>query len=75
MTSILITVSAFGLMYLCCIRPMRRGHGATARSCCSATNSESRGSDEIARLSREVEALRKSMETARPASMSLSDQP
>ena len=62
MTSIVITLGALGIMYYCCIRPMRRGHDATARSCCSTTDSSAGGSDELAQLSREIDALRKSME-------------
>lgn len=73
MTSIVITVFALGLMYFCCIRPMRRGHSAR-RSCCSATDSDAGGrSDELARLSRDVEALRKPTDTAGPARTGLSD--
>ena len=56
MTSILITVGALGLMYVCCIRPMRRGCGAAARSCCSAANANAHGSSAVAQLSRDAAA-------------------
>ena len=57
---LLIAVASITLTYVFCLRPMRRD-ACAASWACSATNSRAETADEIAALSREIDALRQSM--------------
>ena len=58
---LLVAVASIALMYVCCLRPMRRHAGVDSSACCAPSSPDASTADEIAALSREIEALRQSM--------------
>lgn len=58
--TVAVVVASFGLMYVICIRPMRRGHGSSAAACCSPRHAEADRRAEIADLTRQITELESS---------------
>lgn len=58
---LLVAAAVFGLTYLFCLRPMRHHAGDASSGCCAPSRGNDNTDGEIAALSREIEALRRSM--------------
>lgn len=59
--TLLVAAAAIGLAYVFCLRPMRRHAGVASSGCCAPGRLDSGTTNEIAALSQEIEALRRSM--------------
>lgn len=69
---VVVAVAALGLMYLMCIRPMRRGHcGMMPQQ--HASDIDTQREDEIVRLRAEIAELRQSQEASHAAGEASSD--
>lgn len=58
---LLIAIATIALTYLCCLRPMRHHDSGASSTCCASNSPDASTANEIAALSREIEALRQSM--------------